>query len=338
MAAAGVELLADFREIAVMGFAEVLSKVPFFLRLLKRVVHEMRARRTNLVLPIDYPGFNMRLAKQAHGAHVPVLYYIAPQVWAWHRSRTRQLARNTNRLAVVLPFEESIFRAAGANVLFVGHPLLDRPPVRADRATFCASMGLDPERPILALLPGSRAQDVAHHLDLFVETARRVKAQHPYVQPVIASSATVAAEMYTASPYARAPEVRELLTHSRAALVKSGTSTLEAALTGTPMAIAYRMHPVSYWLARKLVRVDHIGLVNLVAGDRLMPELVQHDANPSALSSALAPYLSLDSPERQRALDGLARVHAALAAPGQAGTSAAERVAQLAADLVEHRA
>lgn len=337
MADAGVELLADFREIAVMGFAEIVGKVPFFLRLLKRVAHEMRARRANLVLPIDYPGFNMRLTRQAHAAHVPVLYYIAPQVWAWHRSRMRQLARCTSRLAVILPFEESIFRAAGAHAVFVGHPLLDRPPVHTDRPMFCSTLGLDPGRPILALFPGSRAQDVAHHLPLFVETARRVRAQHPFVQPVIASVGTVGAEMYADSPFPRSAEPRELLTHARAALVKSGTSTLEAALTGTPMAIAYRMHPVSYWLARRLVRVDHIGLVNLVAGERLMPELVQDDANPGTLSSALSPYLSQDSPERRKALDGLARVQAALAAPGQEGTTAAERVVQLAAELLEGR-
>jgi lipid-A-disaccharide synthase len=333
MSAAGVELLADFDDIAVMGFVEVVGKVPFFLKLLRLVTAEIQARNTHLVLPIDYPGFNLRLARQAHSGGTPVLYYIAPQVWAWHRSRTRQLASYTNRLAVVLPFEEDIFRAAGAHATFVGHPLLDRPPLHTDRVKFCAALGLDPGRPILALFPGSRAQDVQQHLQLFVETAARVRAQHPYVQPVIASAHTVHASTYGDLSLARSADPRELLTHARAALVKSGTSTLEAALTGTPMVIAYRMHPLSYMLARALVRVDHIGLVNLVAGERLMPELIQHDANPAALATALSPFL-LETAERDRAVAGLERVRNALAAPGQHERTAAQRVSDLAAELI----
>jgi lipid-A-disaccharide synthase len=333
MSAAGVELLADFQDIAVMGFAEVVPKIPFFLKLLRRVTAEIAARKTSLVLPIDYPGFNLRLARQAHGVGTPVLYYIAPQVWAWHRNRTRQLAQYTNRLAVVLPFEEHIFRAAGAHATFVGHPLLDRPPLNTDRSRFCHALGLDPARPILALFPGSRAQDVQQHLQLFLDTAARVRAQHPYVQPVIASAHTVHASTYGNLSLPRSAEPRELLTHARAALVKSGTSTLEAALTGTPMVIAYRMHQVTYILARALVRVDHIGLVNLVAGEGLMPELIQHDANPAALAAALSPYL-LDTPERQHAVAGLERVRNALAAPGQSERTAAQRVSDLAAELL----
>ncbi len=332
MVAAGVELLADFHDLAVMGFAEVVSRLPFFLRLLGRVKAEMAARGTALVLPIDYPGFNMRLAQAARAQRRPVLYYIAPQVWAWHRSRIRHLARVADRLAVILPFEEPIFHEAGANVRFVGHPLLDAaaPSPAADR--FRPSLGLT-DGPILAVFPGSRRQEVAKHLALFAEAATRVRAARPHVQPVIARSPSVPAELYRGADFPQTIDGRALLAHAQAALVKSGTTTLEAALAGTPMVIAYRTSPLTFALARRLVRVEHIGLVNLVAGERLVPEFVQHEARPGALVDAVSPFLT-PGPARQAVVSGLARVREALRAPDSASGTTAERVAGLAAELL----
>ncbi len=333
MAAAGVELLADFDDLAVMGFAEVAARVPFFLRLLRRVRDTLPARGTRLVVPIDYPGFNLRLAKAARAHGVPVLYYIAPQVWAWHRSRIRQLARVADRLAVILPFEEPIFREAGAQVRFVGHPLLDAVPAPPAPDRFRQTLGLG-DGPILAVFPGSRRQEVAKHLELFAETATRVRAARPHVQPVIARSPSVPAELYRGADFPHATDGRALLAHAQAALVKSGTTTLEAALAGTPMVIAYRTSPLTFALAKRLVRVDHIGLVNLVAGERLVPEFVQHDARPGALVEAVSPFLAA-GPARQAVASGLARVREALRAPADArGATTAERVAGLAAELL----
>jgi len=334
MAAAGVELLADFHDLAVMGFAEVALRIPFFLRLLRRVRRELRARGTALVVPIDYPGFNMRLAKAARAEAVPVLYYIAPQVWAWHRGRIRQLARLADRLAVILPFEEPIFREAGSNVRFVGHPLLDAfPPPSPDPVL--EERGIA-DGPVLAIFPGSRRQEVAKHLGLFAETAERVRAAMPDVRPVIARSPAVPAAMYAGAPFAQTMDGRALLARARAALVKSGTTTLEAALAGTPMVIAYRTSALTFALARRLVRVEHIGLVNLVAGVRLVPEFVQHEARPGALAEAVRPFLA-PGPARDAVVNGLARVREALRAPvgpaGEAGTTA-ERVAALAGELL----
>ena len=332
MAAAGVELLADFHQLAVMGFAEVVSRLPFFRRLLRRLEAEMASRGTALVLPIDYPGFNMRLARSARAQRRPVLYYIAPQVWAWHLSRIRQLARLANRLAVILPFEEQLFREAGAAVTFVGHPLLDAAPVAEGVESFRARLGLT-GGPVLALFPGSRPQEVAMHLALFTETALRLHSARPHIQPVIARSRAVPARMYHDAPFPETTETRALLANAQAALVKSGTTTLEAALAGTPMVVAYRTSALTFALARRLVRVEHIGLVNLVAGRRLAPEFVQHEATPGALVQALSPLMS-DSPVRQAMVAGLSGVRAALQAPGEGGTTA-ERVAVLAAELLE---
>ena len=333
MAAAGVELLADLHELAVMGFAEVVSRLPFFLRLLGRVEAEMAARGTALVVPIDYPGFNMRLARAARAQRRPVLYYIAPQVWAWHRSRIRQLARLVNRLAVILPFEEELFREAGAAVTFVGHPLLDAAPEREGVESFRARLGLT-EGPVLALFPGSRPQEVAKHLALFTETALRLHSARPHIQPVIARSPAVPARMYHDAPFPETTDTRALLANAQVALVKSGTTTLEAALAGTPMVVAYRTSALTFALARRLVRVEHIGLVNLVAGRRLAPEFVQHEATPGALVRALSPLLAAGSPAREAMVAGLSGVRTALQAPGE-GATAAERVAALAAELLE---
>lgn len=334
MAAAGVELLADPDRLSVMGFVEVLRHLPFFVGLMRRVEAEMRRRDADLVLPIDYPGFNLRLARRARRAGVPVLYYIAPQVWAWHRSRARELAEVASRLAVVFPFEEEIFAGEGAAVRFVGHPLSDRPAPPDSRDEFCAALGLDPNRPVLALFPGSRTQEVQRHLGLYRATVERVLDARPEVQPVLASSSGVAAAEYSGVDWPRAPDSRALLRHAAAALVKSGTTTVEAALAGTPMVIVYRTHPLTYWLARRLVEVEHIGMANLIAGRRIAPEFIQDEATPEALSAALLPLLDADSAERRGMVEGLASVRAAL--EPAVDEPVAERVAALAAELVDH--
>ena len=329
MAAEGVELLADPSDLSVMGFAEVLSRLPFFLRLRRRIFRVLEREAVDLVVPIDYPGFNLRLARHARAQGIPVLYYIAPQVWAWHASRATALARYANRVAVILPFEEPFLRAAGADAEFVGHPLLDSSSPRESREAWAERWGLDSERPILALFPGSRKQEVERHLDLFASTAAAVQRTEPAVQPVIGVAADLSPALFAETDLPLIPSESGVLHHADAALVKSGTTTLEAALAGVPFVVAYRMNPFSYWLARRLVRVPHIALANLVADARIVPEFVQGDASPEALSGAVLPLLHRDTPERQRMLDDLRRVRERLAKGG-----AAERVAAVAGELL----
>ncbi|MHB1168462.1 MAG: lipid-A-disaccharide synthase [Longimicrobiales bacterium] len=330
---AGVTLRAHVDDLAVMGFAEVARHLPFFLRLLRETKRDLDAAPPDLVIPIDYPGFNMRLARMAKERSIPVLYYIAPQVWAWHRSRVQTLADSSDRLAVILPFEQRIFEDAGTRAAFVGHPLLDLRDEPTSRAALCAQLGIDPVRPILALFPGSRAQEVKRHLELFQAAADRVRVARPDVQPVIAAGDAVPEALYASSRFPRTPDNRALLAHAAAALVKSGTTTLQAAVAGTPLVIAYRMHPLSYVIARRVVEVEHVGLVNLVAGERLAPEFIQDDATPEALAAALLPLLD-DGDVRTRTLEGLARVRESLQPPPGAG-DAATQVAALARELVE---
>jgi lipid-A-disaccharide synthase len=333
MRAAGVELLAGVDELAVIGAAEVVRHLPFFLRLRRRVFRALEQDGVDLVIPIDYPGFNLRLARRARRTGIPVLYYIAPQVWAWHSSRTRAIARDTDQVAVVLPFEEEFLRAAGVRASFVGHPLLDQPSPLTTREEWCALHGLDPSRPVLALFPGSRAQEIHRHLELLLETATLLRRSRPEVQPVIAASTDLSSALYAGAPWPLEPRSELLLAHARVAAVKSGTTTLEAALAGVPMVVVYRMHPLSFRLARRLVRTPFVSLVNLVAGEEVVPERLQDEARPTELARLLEERLD-DGPRRSRTLAGLGEVRTRL---GEA--RAAERVAAMAVELLEeHRA
>lgn len=333
MQAAGVELMAGLGELAVMGFVEVIRHLPFFVDLRKRVFAALERERVDLVIPIDYPGFNLRLAKHARGQGIPVLYYIAPQVWAWHKSRVRDLARDADEVAVVLPFEEAFLRKAGVHAQFVGHPLLDVPPPGVGHEMWARAHGLDPARPLLALFPGSRAQEVRRHLEVFSQAAERVVEQRADVQPVIGVPGGLDRSVYADARWPLVPSAGGVLLHNAtAALVKSGTTTLEAALAGTPFAVVYRMNRLSYAMAKRLVKVPHIALANLIAEQRIAPEFVQDAATPEALAETLLPLLDTYSPERREMVASLSGIRELLGGPG-----AAARVTALASKLLERR-
>ncbi len=326
MRAAGVELIEEHE--GVVGFVEVLRHIPSHLRLLRRLRDRIASGSVALVICIDYPGFNMRVAAAARARGVPVLYYITPQVWAWRRGRLATMAKVIAKAAVILPFEEPMLRAAGVDATFVGHPLLDRAKDLPDREAARSRLGLPRDGEILALFPGSRAEEIRRHLADFVAVARALQSRRPGLRVVLSVAPTIALrDDEVPFPLVRSASF-DVLRAADVALCKSGTTTLEAAVAGCPCVIVYRTSPISYAIARRLVRIEHIGLLNIVAGRAVAPEFVQDDFRPAPVADALEPLFDRHGAERQRMLEGLAEVRAKLGSPG-----ASDRVAAMAAEL-----
>jgi lipid-A-disaccharide synthase len=326
MEAEGVALRERVERLSAMGFLEVTGRVPRHLRLYRTLRRDARRGRYRLAILIDYPGFHLRLGPALRRAGVPVLYYIAPQLWAWRPGRLERLRRAADRLAVILPFEQAWFAARGLPSQFVGHPLLDRRwPGREESRALLQVPASDP---VLGIFPGSREREIERHWRLFRQVAHRLLAEGACSQVVAAGTAGG----YYPDPGAirvhrGAPEA--VLAAATAALVKSGTATLEAALSGTPMVVAYRTARSTYAIARSLMTVDRISLVNLVAGTELVPEFWRPPVRAMPIADALRPLLREDSPERSAQAAGLAGVRHALGEPG-----AAARAAELALSLL----
>ena len=328
MAAAGVELLENVDRLAVMGFVEVLAHVPKHWALLRRLRQRMAAGRVGLVIAIDYPGFNLKLAAAAKTLGVPVLYYVTPQVWAWGAGRLPKIAEVVTKAAPILPFEEKLLRDHGIDAEFVGHPLLDRAKDLPTRDAARAELGLALDRPLLALFPGSREQEIVRHLDDFVATGKELQRRIPALQIVVSVAPTIQLDG-AAVPFQMVRGASfPLLRAADAAMCKSGTTTLEAAVAGCPLVVAYRTNTLTYMIARKLVKIPHIGLVNVVAGREVAREFVQDALNPRDVADELERLITPRSVRRTEVVRGLDEVRGRLGTPG-----AAERVARMALEI-----
>ena len=331
MAAAGVQLVEGLDALAVMGFAEVARRLRFFRELERRLNALLAEGGFDLVVPVDYPGLNMRIAERAAEEGVPVLYYVGPQVWAWKAGRAKRLSQIADRIALALPFEPALYGPHGGRAVFVGHPLLDDPaPMNPDG--LARELGIERGERVLALFPGSRRQELERHRTPFAETAAELTKRVPGLRVVVGKTPSLPAAAYRGLPFPLTEDGASLRALATAGLVKSGTGTLEAALAGMPFVVAYVAHPLTWVLARRLVKVPHVALANLVAGRRVVPEFLQRAATPSAMAGALEPLLDELHPRRRTTLDGLASVRHALGTPG-----AARRVVDLAEDILAER-
>jgi lipid-A-disaccharide synthase len=332
MQAAGVRLIEHIRGMAALGLVEVIRHVPRHYALLRQLRRRLESGGVALLVLVDYPGFNMRLAAAAAAAGVPVLYYITPQIWAWGPGRAERLARTVTKAAVILPFEEALLRSHGIEATFVGHPLLDASEGLPSRADARAALGLTANDRILALFPGSRPPEIDRHLSDFVATARQLQERIASLQVVVSVAPAVRIDP-SECPF---PLVRSasftVLRAADAALCKSGTTTLEAAVAECPLVVAYRTNPLTYAAARHAVKIRHIGLVNVVAGREVAPEFVQRNLRAGPVAAALHPLLEPDSATRATMLADLREVRAALGTPG-----AARRVAAMAMEMAMRR-
>ncbi len=327
MAEAGATLRYRMEGLAAFGIVEVVSKLGAHLKLLRALRQDFRAGRYDLVILIDYPGFHLRVAEAARDAGTKVLYYIAPQLWAWRPERARRLAAAVDRLAVVLPFEQPFFGGLGVRSEYVGHPLVDRAPAPS-RAAARAGFGIAPGSRLLGLFPGSRAQEIGRLWRPFRDAAIRLLAEGRCDRVMVAGTEwgqypdPGPAEIVRGDP-------SRLLAGADAALVKSGTTTLEAALAGTPMVVAYKVHPLTYRVFQRLRTVQWVSLVNLVAGREVVPELLQDRAEAAALAEAVGPLLDPDDARTAAQHQGFELVRRRLGEPG-----ATTRVVALAGELL----
>jgi lipid-A-disaccharide synthase len=335
MEQAGVCLLADAAQTAVVGGTEVWEKRRVLGAALRRLRAHLRAARPALLVCIDFPDFNLLLARSAHRAGIPICYFISPQVWAWRRWRIRTIRRLVRKMLVLFPFEETLYREAGVDVTFVGHPLLDTLADVPSREACRAALGLSPDARVVGLLPGSRAAELKRHLGLLLAAGALLRQTRPGLRLLVGLAQTLpAADAAHAIRAAGVPadlipgRTPEVMRAADVLLAVSGTVTLEAAILGTPMVITYRLGWLSALLAWPLIRVPFIGLPNLVAERGIVPELIQHAATPKRLAAAAAEIL--DSPERQATVRAeLAAVRQRLGTPGAAERAAREVLALL---------
>ena len=327
---AGVEILEPVENLAVMGFVGVLRHLPKHRALLDMLRTHLSSGRIGLVVLLDYPGFNARVAEAARAAGIPVLYYITPQVWAWGANRLPKLARVITKAACILSFEPPLLRAHGIDATFVGHPLLDRAQTLPTPAEARATLGLRDDAPVLAVFPGSRRAELSRHLAPFVATAKELQRRIPSLQVVFSVAPTVEI-LERDCPFPRVhSQSFTVLRAATAGLLKSGTTTLEAAVAGLPHVMGYRTSAVEFAIAKRLVKIPHIGLVNIVGQREVSREFVQDAFRPPAVADALMPLLQTDSAARARAVSELAEVRERLGTPG-----AAKRVAAMALDLLQ---
>jgi len=320
MTAAGLEPMQHVRDLAVTGFLEVFKQLSFFKSVMAEVLDACTERKPEAAILLDYPGFNLRLGAELGRMGIPVYYYISPQVWAWNRRRVKKMRRFVRHMYVIFPFEESFYHEAGIPASYAGHPLLDQDFAIPDRAAFFEHHQLDPDRPLVALLPGSRSNELHRHTPPLLSSIELIKKQRQDLQFTVAAVSSLPEVLYTPYKDQRAVKLiydqpHALMQHADVAVVSSGTATLETAFFGTPMVVIYRIAALSYLIGRLLVKVDHLAMPNLIMNERVFPELIQYAANPLAIADWVQRFI--DDPElRQKTISRMADLQQLLGEPG----------------------
>jgi len=333
--AAGGTLLEDYRSLAVTGLTEAIRKIPQSYGVIRRLVAWAKANRPDALVVVDFPDFNVRLAKRIKRLGIPVVYYISPQIWAWRASRLETIRRVADLMLVIFPFEEEIYRKGNMPVEFVGHPLMDLARPTATRSAYLTSLGLSLSAPTIAILPGSRPNEVTRILPDLMIAAKKIRLHIPSAQFLIARAPNLDDDHFDSLSAGGRTLMRVIegntdtvLASANVVLTASGTATVQTAIHGTPMVIVYRMSPLSYRLVRRLVTVDKIGMVNLIAGEKIVPELIQDAFTPANVAGEAIAMLT-DEARVEQIKAGLAKVREKLGGPG-ASRRAAEAILRVA--------
>jgi lipid-A-disaccharide synthase len=331
---AGMTLLSSSDELGVVGVSEVIKKLGTVWRVYRKLCQFLRTQRPNLVILIDYPDFNFRMAKFAHKLRIPIVYYISPQVWAWRSGRVKFIQRFVTKMLVIFPFEREFYQQYGVDVEWVGHPLVETVKSSLTKEEFCQQHGLDPTAPMIGILPGSRESEVHRLLPVMLSTAQHIRQQQPNVQFVL----PLASSLQTASLFVALPpsihlirnQTYETINAADLVVTASGTVTVETALLETPMIITYIVSPLTYWLGKRLINVPFIGMVNLIAGKQIVPELIQHAVTPERITQEILTLLH--DPAKLAAIKQELRiVREKLGEPG-----APDRAAAIIAEVLTH--
>jgi len=329
MRAAGCEIVVDAKDLAVVGITEILSHLPKIYGLFRKLIRAAEDKHPKLAIVIDAPAFNWRVARQMRKRRIPVVYYVCPQFWAWRQGRVKLLRKYINQALVIFPFEENFYRVHGVNATFVGHPLADLPAPDISRMHYAAQQALDHVKSWITLMPGSRRKEVRMNLPTILEAAAKLGQEYEFLLPVARTlEPSFLKELIGNRDIHLVPEALPALHHSRAGIIASGTATVEAALMGTPFVMVYRVSPLTYALGKPRVKVSHFAMVNLIAEERIVPELVQHEFTAGSVVAELRKIIP-DGEPRTRMLQGLASVKAKLKKPDQTRGHASERAAEV---------
>jgi len=337
MRAAGCDTVVDAKDLAVVGITEIISRLPLILRLYRHLIAEADKRKPDLAIVIDSPAFNWRVARQMKRRGIPTVYYVAPQFWAWRQGRVRLLRDFIDKALVIFPFEEQFYRERGVDATFVGHPLAELPYPAIERNDYATQFHLDPAKQWITLMPGSRVKEVGMNLPTILESASQLGQAYEYLLPVAPTLdrsfllGLAGQDENSQRKITLVPDALPALFHSRAGIVASGTATVEAAMMRTPFVMVYRVSRLTYMLGKPRVKVPRFAMVNLIAGEEVVPELVQHDFTAEKVVARLKEILP-DGPARDRMLEGLAGVKARLRAP-QAKSRPPQHPADRAADI-----
>jgi lipid-A-disaccharide synthase len=336
MANLGLRQVVRAEDVAVMGITEVILHMPHIYGEYRKLKASLRAEQPDLAILIDFPDVNLRLAAELRRLKIPVVYFVSPQLWAWKKWRVRGVRRNVSRMLVIFPFEEAFYRAHGVAAEFVGHPLADLDPPIVTRERFASENGLDASKFWVGLLPGSRTRELHANLPPMLEAARLLGPEYEYLLPVAPTLKESQVEAMARQEKGVAVRVvhdaRAVLQHARASVVASGTATVEAALIGNPFVVVYRLSRTSYAVAQRVIRVAHVAMVNLIAGRRIVPELIQHDFTASKVVEQLRPLL--ENEQRRATMQSELRTVGDALRVSSEGQTAIARAASIALQLI----